>query len=87
MKQTPLELISIADAIADLVVAKLANRSPDDSYLDVHGVAELLNCSSATVERWTRQGKIPSIKVGRLRRYRRTDLLSLRQQENGSCDE
>ena len=32
-------------------------------------VAESLNCSTYTILKWARLGKIPSYKVGRLRRF------------------
>lgn len=64
--------------IADRIVEALGSRSSiGDEYLDCHRAAELLGCSVATVERRTRDGSIPSVKVGRLRRYRRADLLAM----------
>lgn len=35
-------------------------------------VAEILRVEEATVGDWARQGRIPSFKLGRLRRYSRT---------------
>ncbi len=62
--------------IADLVADSLANRivSPEE-MLDVHAAAKILGLSVPTLERRTRDGSVPSIKIGRLRRYRRSDLL------------
>jgi excisionase family DNA binding protein len=74
MSLTPVEIDRIADVVADRVAARLSGRSDADALVDCHAAAELLNCSVPTVERLTRSGEIPSVKVGRLRRYRRADL-------------
>ena len=77
---SPIELERLAELIADKVSERLAGQSSNlsaDSYLDGHGVAELLGCSVPTVERLTKAGKLQSIKLGRLRRYRRSDVLSM----------
>lgn len=81
---TPNDLDRLADAIADRVAALL--DAPADDYLDLHGAASLLNCSTATVERRTRSGELPSVKVGRLRRYKRSALLELDRKKKGGCD-
>ncbi len=78
---TPLEISQLADAIAE----RLASRATGDVWLDALGAASLLACSVPTVERLTKAGRIPSVKVGRLRRYRRADLLAL-QNEKGGAD-
>ena len=44
--------------------------------LDAHGAAEALSMSTRTVERLTASGNLPSVKVGRLRRYRTADLIA-----------
>lgn len=75
---TPIEITQLADAIAE----RLASRATGDVYLDALGAAALLACSVPTVERLTKAGVIPSVKVGRLRRYRRSQLLDL-QNEKG----
>jgi excisionase family DNA binding protein len=82
MSLTPFEIESLADALADRVSARLSHRIEPDALIDVHAAAELLGCSVPTVERLTRTGEIPSMKVGRLRRYRRADLIG-RQNNNG----
>jgi excisionase family DNA binding protein len=56
-----------------------------DDVLDVHGAAKLLGCSVPTVERLVAAGKLQSFKVGRLRRFRRADLLV--PNEKGGPDE
>jgi excisionase family DNA binding protein len=76
MSLTPAEI----DRLADAVVERLAGRMSsvvDDETGDVHAAARWLGCSVPTIERAVRRGEIPSIKVGRLRRYRRADLLGL----------
>lgn len=71
---TPIEIERMAALIAEQVAAKLSEQNPD-ALTDAHGAAALLRCSVPTVERLTRSGDIPSVKVGRLRRYRPSDLL------------
>jgi excisionase family DNA binding protein len=53
--------------------------------MDIRGAAKVLRCSVPTVERLVAAGRVPSIKVGRLRRFRRGDLLALN--EKGGPDE
>ena len=75
MSLSPVELDRLADEVADRVVARLAAQSDPDALLDSHGAAALLSCSVPTIERLTAAGEIPSIKVGRLRRYSPAALL------------
>ncbi len=77
---SPHEIDSLADAIADRLQSRL---SQVDAMIDVHAVAELLGCSVPTVERLTRSGEIPSHKVGRLRRYLRSEVLSRKNEKGG----
>lgn len=70
---TPFEIQQLADAIAE----RLASRATVETMLDALGAAALLACSVPTIERLTKSGAIPSVKVGRLRRYRRADLMAL----------
>ena len=65
-----------AQRIADLVVGKLAGK-PAEEILDAYEAAELLKVSRSTIDRWTATGKIPSLKYGNLRRYKRSELLRL----------
>jgi len=76
MSLTPFEIERLAEVIADKIAAKLSEQRTD-ALIDVHGAAALLSCSVPTIERRTRDGSIPSVKVGRLRRYRRVDLLAV----------
>jgi len=74
------EIETLAEVLADKLSQRLAlqnSSTSDETMLDVHGAAALLGCSVPTVERHTRSGLIPSVKVGRLRRYRRADLFGL----------
>lgn len=80
---SPVEIEQLADALADRVASRLAGRVDADALLDVHGAAALLACSVPTVERLTRDGHLPSVKVGRLRRYRRGDVLERLSQGAG----
>ena len=75
---TPRELEEIALRVADLVAEKLSSR-PADGLVDKAEAAALLGCSVPTVERLTRSGAIPSHKVGKLRRYRASEILTARK--------
>ena len=77
---TPIEIQQLADAIAE----RLASRATGDTFLDTLGAAAVLACSVPTVERLTKAGVIPSVKVGRLRRYRRSVLLDLANEKGGA---
>lgn len=80
MSLSPLEIRQIADAIAE----RLARHTTGDAMLDAIGAAALLACSVPTIERRTKSGEIPSVKVGRLRRYRRSVLLALENEKRGA---
>jgi|LakMenEpi03Aug12_release.lakeMendotaPanAssembly.Ray.scaffolds.fasta_scaffold383364_1 excisionase family DNA binding protein len=73
---TPFEQRQFAELVAEIVLQRLRD-SPADGLLDGHQAAQLMNCSRPTIERWTRDGKIPSHKIGRLRRYKASELLEL----------
>ena len=47
----------------------------DDRLLDAHEIAALLNVPVSWVREHTLNGDIPHLKLGRYRRYRRTDIL------------
>ena len=49
-------------------------RHNDHVLLDTDGAAELLLVSRRTVQNWTSEGIIPSVKLGRRRMYLRTAL-------------
>jgi excisionase family DNA binding protein len=80
-----LEIDRIAERIIAAIGASRCSKPSDDEMVDIHGAAKLLGCSVATIERRTKEGALPSVKFGRLRRYRRADLLALNKK--GGCDE
>ncbi|TWT79122.1 Helix-turn-helix domain protein [Planctomycetes bacterium CA13] len=82
---TPVEIDLLADALANRVAERLSGSFDPESLIDVHGAADLLGCSVPTVERLTRSGELPSVKVGRLRRYHRGELLK-RVSKKGGAD-
>jgi|GEM_PF-2991319 len=48
-----------------------------DAYLDAAEIARRLGISIKTVFRWAKEGKLPpGVKFGRLRRWRRSELVS-----------
>jgi len=49
-------------------------RHNEHVLLDTDGAAELLLVSRRTVQNWTREGIIPSVKLGRRRMYLRSAL-------------
>lgn len=79
---SPHEIDALADAVAERVMSRLSSRPADDAMIDVHAAAELLSCSVPTVERLTKSGELSSVKVGRLRRYHRADVLN----RKGGCN-
>ena len=73
--------------IADRIIEALGSSSclpSGDEFIDAHGAAKMLGCSIATIERRTKEGTLSSVKFGRLRRYRRADLMAL--SEKGGAD-
>lgn len=52
-------------------------RVPLDDVLTAEEAAQLLKVSTKTLLRHARQGVIPGVKVGRMWRFRREDLLAL----------
>ncbi len=79
MSLTPIEI----EQLADLIAERLSRRT-GDVFLDSIQAAAMLACSVPTIERLTKSGAIPSVKVGRLRCYRRSVLLALN--EKGGAD-
>jgi excisionase family DNA binding protein len=74
---TPNEIDQLANVLADRLVERLSAVASSDALLNVQEAAKLMGCSVPTIERRTKSGEIPSTKVGRLRRYRRSALLAL----------
>lgn len=81
---SPYEIEQLAEALAERLERRLAGRTNAEAMIDAPAVAELLGCSLATVERRTKSGDLPSVKIGRLRRYRRAIVIGLN--EKGGCD-
>ena len=73
---SPAEIDRLADALAERLAGRMVGGAGDEIG-DVHAAAKWLGCSVPTIERAVRRGEIPTIKVGRLRRYRRADLSGL----------
>ncbi len=74
---TPNELDQFAERVAEIVVARMGSSRPaEDGYIDKHEAAKILGASVPSIERWTSSGKIPSHKIGGLRRYRASELLN-----------
>jgi excisionase family DNA binding protein len=78
---TPNDIDRLADAIADRLASLLA--SADDPVGDSHAAAEWIACSVPTIERMVRDGRIPSFTVGRLRRFRRSEVLAAMKADGG----
>ena len=74
---SPHEIDALADAIAERVSSRLS-QVDQDALIDSHAVAAVLGCSVPTVERRTKTGEIRSYKIGRLRRYKKSDVLQLK---------
>jgi len=82
MSLTPAEIDRLAEAIAERLADRIGGGATDEVG-DVNKAAEWLDCSVPTVERAVRRNEIPSIKVGRLRRFRRADLLGMNEKGGG----
>jgi excisionase family DNA binding protein len=73
MSLSPAEIERLADALAERLAGRIGGGG--DEIGDVHDAARWLGCSVPTIERAVKRNEIPSIRVGRLRRFRRADLL------------
>lgn len=71
---SPREIEELADAIAQKLNGRVEIGDPVG---DVHDAARWLGVSVPSVERGVRAGLIPSIKVGRLRRFRKSEVLAV----------
>ena len=61
-------------------LAAVPSVSPDstsDRLLDTHDVAAQLSVSPGLVRRWGARGVLPRVKLGRLTRYRASDVARL----------
>jgi len=50
------------------------SAEPEDSFLTVAEVAEMLKLNQQTVRNWIDQGSLPALRVGRRVRIKRSDL-------------
>jgi excisionase family DNA binding protein len=70
-------LVQRLQAKVDDLEAKLAQ--PDDGQLlDVQGAADLLQLSRSALRQAAYRGTIPSVRIGRRLRFRRSELMKLR---------
>jgi excisionase family DNA binding protein len=65
--------------VEDFLMAEL-EKTYSDRWLNKVEASKVLRISVSTLERRTKDGSIPSHKIGRLRRYRLSDLLNLGSQ-------
>lgn len=79
---TPIEIERLADAIAERLAGRLAGAE-EDPVGDCHDAAGWLRCSVPTIERLVQTKRIPSFTVGRLRRFRRSEVLAAAEREGG----
>lgn len=53
----------------------------DDEILTIEEAARLLKVHPVTVKRWLAQGELPAIRIGRVVRIRKQDLLRTERRE------
>lgn len=51
----------------------MSSTDPEDSFLTVADVAEMLKLNQQTVRNWIDQGSLPAVRVGRRVRIKRSD--------------
>lgn len=78
---SPRELDWLADELAERIAERIAKIDPDP-WGDIHQAAAWLGCSTATIERMVRAGEIQSHKFGKLRRFRRSELIGRQHPPN-----
>jgi excisionase family DNA binding protein len=74
--ETPAQWQELGDYIVRRLLESLASQANQPSVVDADGLASVLGTSKATVERKTREGTIPSFKVGDLRRYAVSEVIT-----------
>jgi len=74
----------IAERTADVVIARLEQKHiagpgsrQDDELMTIEESAEWLGLSKATLYKWSSQGTVPVVRIGRSIRFRRSDLSNL----------
>lgn len=80
---TPNEIDRLADAIVARLAGRVAGAAEEDPVGDCHDAAGWLRCSVPTIERLVQTKRIPSFTVGRLRRFRRSEVLAAAEREGG----
>jgi excisionase family DNA binding protein len=70
------EIHAIADAVIDRLADRLIEIQTPEPLIDFRDAALFLGCSVPTVERLKKSGKLPYVEVGRLVRFRRSDILN-----------
>lgn len=79
MTLTPCEIQLIAAEVVKQLKPLLGKQQQE---LTIGQAAELLNVSKPTIERWIRDGRIPSYLVGRCRRLSREAVLNAIQEKS-----
>jgi excisionase family DNA binding protein len=82
MNFTPRDIEVLADAIFERLAVRLVSDT-GDQIGDVHDAAKWLKASVPTIERMVRSGRIRSFSVGRLRRFRRSEVLAGTKADGG----
>ena len=83
LSSSSIEVSMFLENIVSRVVKEI-QRQPTDGLITAEQAAELLKCSLATIHRLTKDCTIPSVKIGKLRRYRRSALLDLQKAETSN---
>ncbi len=65
----------LENIVRRVLLETTANRLPADDLLKVNEAAKLFRCDPSTIERWAKQGEMPSVTRGRLKFYSRAQLL------------
>ena len=60
--------------MVDLKMAEKTEQSQRIGLLTIREVAEALQCSERAVWGWTKDGELPVVRFGRVRRYRPEDV-------------
>lgn len=87
MSMTPHEIEQLAEQLAEKLARRMADsprQAMPEGMIDIHEAAKLLGCSVPTLERRTKENIIPSHKIGRLRRYKPSEILGARNENGGA---
>ena len=72
---SPRQMSELAKQTAAIVVELLRCHEGQASLLDAHELGKRTGLSEATIRRWTRAGRIPCRRVGRLTKFVLGDVL------------